>query len=204
MSGPIVWGVDCAFRSVGVAVVELGMPDVVIHVETKLTEATKLKGRVLVADDDARCVREIATWLEEMANAYPPTVICAELPSGAKGAKAHHALGIAKGILCTFAVMWDGLPMAVCTPRELKKAVTGDAGASKEVVRDALAAAYAAKPVRFHATKKRWEHEADALGAFHACRTSDIVRMARKSRPYISAPTTSCVMMSDEGDEISG
>ncbi len=188
---PIAWGVDCAFRSVAIAVVELGQTsdrDHAVHVEALLTKASDKKLRVMVADDDARCIREIATWLDEMFMVYEPIIICAELPSGAQGAKAHHALGIAKGVLCTFAVLRGGLPMAVCSPKELKTATTGNAGASKEAVMAAMGETYVINPpgsgpvgLRFHPTKKRWEHEADALGAYHACRNSDLVRMARRT-----------------------
>ena len=192
MREPIAWGLDPAFRSTGIAIIELGASqsaDRVLHVETKLTEASPKKARVLVADDDARCIREIAAWLEEMADAYPPVVLCAELPAGAKGAKAHHALGIAKGILCTFATLREGLPLAVCTPRQLKTATTGKANANKDEVKFCLLEDYpevlAVGGPTFHKTKKRWEHEADALGAFHACRSSDVVRMARR---LVAAP----------------
>ena len=177
----IIWGLDPAFRNFGAAVLSTGgiMPRqgtdaaTVCRVDVAVTKPSAKKHRVLAADDDARCIRELARFLDELHDEFTPVAICAEVASGAKSAKAARMLGAAHAVMVTFAEL-RRIPLAICTPQALKKATTGKLSATKDEVEAAVTKRFG--DVLSHLPKTKREHAADALGAFIACEHSDIIR----------------------------
>ncbi len=150
-----------------------------------LTESKKKKLRILQADDDDRRIREIWKPVVFHAAHYNVVAICAELPHGAKSARAATALGIAKGITTCISLHLD-LALSITNPKALKKAVTGRANASKDDVRSSLETMFPAVCQLWPTDSKgrilegQTEHAADALGAIVACADSQAITTARK------------------------
>lgn len=185
-------GLDMAFANVGLCRVRIepnakmpAMPRIVcegLHLIS--TEAGNRKV-VRVSSDDLRRGRElhagISMYLGEGAS-----FIFAEVPSGAKDAKAASLLGMAKGILACLP-----LPLIEVTPLEVKEAVTGRRGKEKvpkaEVIRWAVSRWPDAPWVRHERSGKGFkpgdlqncnEHLADALAAVAAgIRTPEFQRI---------------------------
>lgn len=175
---PIVLGLDLGLASFGCAVVDLtNDSERLVEVSTMTTEKSAKKRGTLVADDDIRRIREICRWLSDKVVMYSPVAICAELPSGSKGARAAQALGAGKAIVAALSFN-SSLPLAACSPVQLKKSVTGSGSASKEDISNALVKRFG--QIKWPKNKTHMEHAADALGAVVACLESDVIKMARK------------------------
>jgi Holliday junction resolvasome RuvABC endonuclease subunit len=71
-----------------------------------------------------------------------------------------------------------GVPLLQVSPQELKRRVTGSAGASKERGELALERRFGG-PLPLTGPAGQHEHQADALGAAVACLDHDVVRLAR-------------------------
>lgn len=176
----IVLGLDPGFAMLGYAVVELGdraEEDIVRRVWTVETEKSAKKKGVFAAHDDIRRGRELHRALSEVMADFSPVAICAEIPSGSKGARAGACLAAAKQALASFAEQHE-LPVLCVSPTELKQAVTGKGTASKEEVQRALEGIYG--EIEWPRLKGHHEHAADALGAYRACETSELMRMLRQ------------------------
>jgi crossover junction endodeoxyribonuclease RuvC len=182
---PTILCLDPGLATLGVAVVELLQhSERPLFVQVLTTKKASKKAGVLVASDDIARIRYLLTELNAIVATYDPSAICAELPSGSKGARAAAALGIAKAIVASMSVQHD-LPLAACSPQQLKKAVTGNAGASKDEVQAHLEKRYGS--IRWPQQRTLHEHASDALGAFVACRSSDVVMTVRRMGRAVEA-----------------
>lgn len=174
----VVLGLDVGLAALGWAVVDLSADgERVVDLGTVTTAKSSKRRGVRVADDDVRRCRELAAFLLGVIDRHDVVAIAAELPHGSKGARAAAALGMAKAILASVAEA-RGLPIAACSPVELKQATAGSGSASKADVQAALVARFG--PLEWPKRKADVEHAADALGAVVACLDSDVLRMARR------------------------
>jgi len=163
-------GNDVGFVNWGVAVVDIDVTTMEMSpVEIALlsTAPGKNKG-VRVSSDNLRRARELAghfTTYEKQAH-----ICAAEIPSGAQSAKASYAFGLVVGVLSH-----HRKPLIEVTPTEVKKAVTGYAGASKQEMIE-WATEFAPHLAWRPGQGKKWadknEHMADALAiVYTAVRT---------------------------------
>jgi crossover junction endodeoxyribonuclease RuvC len=174
----VVIGCDPGLASWGVALVDLEpQGERVIAVATLATAPSPKKRGILVADDDVRRCRELLVAIDALVTRHRPVALCAELPSGSKGARAAQALGVSKALVASLSHQ-HGLPLVACSPRELKLAVCGNGSASKDEVRRALDERFPG--IAWPRRKADVEHAADALGAVVAGLSSDVIRMARR------------------------
>jgi Holliday junction resolvasome RuvABC endonuclease subunit len=92
----IVLGVDPSLCNTGIAAVDLS-PDGDRVLETLVirTDPSGKKRKVLVGDDDARRVGEIAAGLGAAIARHRPVALIVEAPAGSKGARAARRLGLA-------------------------------------------------------------------------------------------------------------
>lgn len=187
-----VLSTDPGFASMGLTLIKLGKEaplDEVMTLQVFRTQKSAKKLKVLAADDNVRRGRELVRlsypWLNKKYGA-DLIAICAEAMSFPRSSSAAAKLAMAWGMILTFAELYH-LPILQASPKEIKKAATGKATASKEEVEEAL-------KTRFGLSSKNKvveefsrsvpasarEHAWDALGAFVACQESDTIRLARK------------------------
>ena len=199
-----VLGVDAVFADLGVVVVEAppreGEAWRVVYAEHVETKKGSRKRGVRVADDDAERIAVILRRFHAVVTEWGPVGLVAELPPGSsKGARAAHALGIAKGIVVAVGERY-GLPSEWVTPLEVKraagwnpprvvKALKGKKGkkakaekarAGKVAVQRFVRGAFAWAP-EFDGLVGN-EHVADAAGAVCAAMNGTLMRSLRAAR----------------------
>jgi len=165
-------GLDLGFAALGYVVVEA---ETVLVGGVIRTKKTAKKRGIRVADDDMMRAQEIVHELNRIARENGIGAVVAELPSGgAKGARAHLAMGMAKGVLAAWLVA-SRFPCEFVTPDEVKRAVTGKRNASKIEVEEAVKRLYK-WPCPFVPKRMDAEHIADAAGAVYAAREGNMMR----------------------------
>jgi Holliday junction resolvasome RuvABC endonuclease subunit len=174
----IVLGIDPSLCNTGLAVVELAPRfERVLEVSVIRTAPSAKKRRILVGDDDARRIAEIAGALEAAIAGHIPAALVFEAPGGSKGAKAAAALAYARAVVVTVAKL-HRLPLIQVQPLDVKRATCGRADASKE---DVIAAVEQRFPgIAWPSPASVVEHAADAVGAVLAALDSETLRMARR------------------------
>lgn len=132
---------DLALANTGVAVISLGQPDSLVHVEVVQTE--KGGGRkTRVSDDEWRRGSELAAGLAAVIDKWNPEHIFIECPTGgSKSASAARSMALSRGV-ASAAISLLGVPATLVTPFEAKRAATGDPAAEKHQVRDAVLARF--------------------------------------------------------------
>lgn len=88
-------------------------------------------------DTTAERLRAIAEGLLDVIDRFHPENVAVERPFLQDNIRAALALGQAQAA-ALLAAAWRGLPVVEYTPREVKQSVTGDGGAEKIAVADAL------------------------------------------------------------------
>jgi Holliday junction resolvasome RuvABC endonuclease subunit len=174
-----ILGIDPGFASIGWAVVEsndeLDTLDVV-GAGVVRTKKAKAKQRVLAADDNFRRAGEIGRALGRIMLEHRVDAVCAEAMSFPRSSSVAAKMAMCWGVLAQLCETW-GLPLVQTSPQKLKRAVTGNASASKD---DVAAALYTRLPDALGALvgipKSIHEHAMDAFGAIIACLESDTVR----------------------------
>lgn len=183
--GVRILGIDPAFRNTGWACMELcEHGEAVRSVGLIRTQKSDKKHKILVADDNHRCCREITNALVSAIKAYDPHVICAESMVGSQNAKSATQLGLAQGIISTIVTMLD-IPLIQATPQGVKKALCGVNNASKQDIEDAVLKLYPVgglvgdiKPPSAR------EHVYDAIAIIKTCLNStEIQTLRRMQRP---------------------
>lgn len=171
-------GIDAGFAALGVVIIEDGT---VLHAEAARTARTTKKKRGLrVADDDADRCQQLARCLAWIIEEWRPAGAVVELPGGgARGARAHRAMGMATALVAAVLELSD-LPAEWVTPAEGKKAAAGRMDASKEQVQHGVRRAFqwpegAAWPAC------EAEHIYDAAAAVLAARNGTLARALRRA-----------------------
>jgi crossover junction endodeoxyribonuclease RuvC len=177
-----VLGIDPGFASLGYAVVELEEENLIpLQLGVVRTEKSNTKANVLASDDNVRRIREISGTIYTLMEGK--LAICTESQSWPRNASASAKVGMAWGALAGFSEILD-IPLLQVSPMGLKKAVTGNKGATKEQVMAALnerfGRDFAAELVKQGVPASQHEHAYDALGAVVAMENSETFRLARR------------------------
>lgn len=184
---------DAGFEKAGYVVFHEGMP---IDAGVFETSKTTRKGILVSSDDAARCSALFRQYADKIAE-HGCKGIIGELPSG--GSKNFNAAKCLAYALCTCANVATALdlPADWCTPGNIKKAVCGSNSASKPQIMEAIIKLYGGKITYktvklktgktrkdsvYHFLDKKWgagkfEHIADACGAYLALREFNVVKM---------------------------
>jgi len=122
-----ILGNDPSLTSWGLALVEVDIDTLEMNAKAiHLIKTEKSKNKTIRASSDKllrarKLAMEFSEW-EAKANLH-----AAEIPSGAQSANAAYAFGLVVGV-----ISHHRRPLIEVTPTEVKKSVTGYAGASKE------------------------------------------------------------------------
>lgn len=176
-------GLDPGYAAFGMGLIDLdGSRPRVAHVSVVTTEANK-EAATKAKDLGDR----IAIIAKELRRLMGPDVlaICVEMraipyrkgklmvqPSVVSG------LGRARGLVDMLALEY-GVPVVEVSPQSLKFKLTGDQGATKLDVQNALVGVFPELPQMWPQRIAEREHGADAVGAAWVGYHSDIVRAAR-------------------------
>jgi Holliday junction resolvasome RuvABC endonuclease subunit len=184
----IVLGIDPSLCNTGLAVVEL-LPDGERVLKTSVirTAPSPKQRHILVGDDNARRVAEIARGIDGLIHEFNPTAIVFEAPAGSKGAKAARALALSVATVVTIATL-RRLPLVQVQPLDVKRAVCGRKGAGKEDIIVELERRF--PDIQWPEPPSVVEHAADAIGAVLACLDSPVLQMARKLDGRRKEPTS--------------
>ena len=165
----MIISLDIGFRATGYSIWHKGM--LLFHgiITTKPGKKTRK------SEDYADRAAQIALQLRDLIRANKVKALVAELPNGgAKSARAISQMAMASGVVSAVAALLD-LPIEWVTPGETKKAVTGNLNAGKKEIQDAIRKLY--PKAKFPKASSSFEHIADSCGAYHAARTSNVVRI---------------------------
>lgn len=179
----IILGLDGGFASMGYCLADC-TPKGLEVLKMGLLTTQKTKGIMSASEDNVRRARQLTRKLDDLIlnladNIYKfPSCICSEAMSYPRSASTSCKLGIAWGVVTALAET-RGLPIAQCSPMDLKMACAGKKTASKGEVRAALSMHYPSSMEAFEkagVSASQAEHPWDALGAIVACLDTDIVR----------------------------
>ena len=170
--GAVVFGVDVGFRNTGVAVFEYNGEewDLIDSLLIKTAKCDK-KTKVRVANDDVRCVQQIASELGKLCKKHDPKLFVTELPhGGGKSSIAVKSMALASGFIATFTQV-NRISGLWVTPANVKVALTGKTAASKLECIEGADKRYPAFRDKYYNVKRGayynyFEHVADAAGAF--------------------------------------
>jgi Holliday junction resolvasome RuvABC endonuclease subunit len=186
-----VMALDVAFANMGVAIMTPKKDKwVALHTETISTKPDKRKAEVRSANESIRRSQEIYRRLTELKEQFKPVGITAEIPTGgSKSSRAARAMGMSVALVAAFAL---DMPAEWSTPEEGKRAMCNTANASKAAMKAAASELYPESTRGYH--KKRgkdewddkYEHVADALASFEACKHGNVCSMAKTLGNYDS------------------
>lgn len=187
ISRTTVMTLDPGFSHLGLAVIRLepyGRPDTLLNMDVIVTKKSQLK--VTVNADNLSRNRELARALDECIDRYDVTMLTYESYSMPQQANKPNLvkIGFPYGILAALGEVY-GLPTVMRTPQAVKKAVCGHVGVSKRDVEDTLKARFypgneqAVDEFERRVPNGRRNHAWDAIGAFVAAETSDVMRALR-------------------------
>lgn len=179
-----ILGVDPGFANFGWALIRLEGGKEYVHALGVInTEKSDAKRKVLASDDNFRRARELAKRLRQIATT--PTAVCAESMSFPRSSSVAAKIAMSWGVLADYCQASDS-PMFMATPKELKRAVCGNAAASKEDVQAAMRKRFSDQNldemlVKEGIPKGKWEHSFDAIAAIVACLDSEGMRLLRRT-----------------------
>lgn len=176
--GARLLAVDPGFRATGwVALDYHGGPPSVIDAGVIRTARTTTKQHTYVADDDARCLREIHRGLMSAVLRYLPDVLIAETPAGSKSSRAAKAMGMVYAVVVSLAES-ARLPLVLVTAGEARKAAgwaTSKGAVAEYVSREGVLVADWDALLR-DVTPSKHEHVYDAAAVGLAGLQNDITR----------------------------
>lgn len=184
-----VLGVDPGFANFGWALVRLeAESETVIGMGLLSTEKSGAKQNVLASNDNFRRARELSRMLRDlkaMTQLVEPVAVCAESMSFPRSSSVAAKMAMSWGVLADYCESQD-VSMFMATPKELKRAVCGDATASKEDVQKALIKRFPSTdlfqvPGMSGIPKSKHEHPFDALAAIVACLNGETLRLLRRT-----------------------
>lgn len=117
----IVLGIDPGTTAIGCAVIEAGIPPRLLHAELL----------VIRSRDPVERLRELHNGMETLIKKWRPHAASVEKLFFAANAKTAIAVAQARGVILLTAGL-HGISVSEYTPREIKKALTGDGSADKE------------------------------------------------------------------------
>lgn len=185
-----VIGLDPGFSSLGFCTVGLDRDFArddtrIFDVGLLETKKETKKGTVLNVEDNFRRAREIAEWIdgyvEHAGRSWGRVVaIAAECFSPPRNASVAAKVALTWGVIAGMSVR-HRIPVAQCSPQQLKVAIAKSKTASKEDIKDALDLRFPLLEDQLEgiATGKR-EHPYDAVGAALTCMASDMITAARR------------------------
>jgi Holliday junction resolvasome RuvABC endonuclease subunit len=162
---------DVGFSHCGWVVFKDGEPQDcgVIKTEKSNRKSTR------TSDDNAFRAAQVARQLKEIIEGYGIKGVIGELPSGgAQSANAMRHMALATGIVASVASVLE-LPVEWVSPGDLKKAVTGYRSASKDEVMKVVRKRF--NGFIWPKAKTRYEHIADAAGAYLALQDGNLVKL---------------------------
>jgi crossover junction endodeoxyribonuclease RuvC len=174
----IVLGIDASLCNTGLAAVDFTRSGAsVVATSVVRTEPSPKKRRVLVIEDDARRVAEIAAGVDAAIAKHCPVALVVEATGAGKGSKAVRGMALVFGAVVAIAKLRQ-LPLLQVQPLDVKRATTGQKKAEKD---DVIAAVERMFPdVPWPTPASVIEHAADAVGAVLAAKDSETLRMARR------------------------
>jgi len=174
-----VVGIDPGFSALGYAALKITSSEMYVdRAGVITTKPSERKRKVRKSDDNVRRILELAAEIERAAFSHNVVAVCSESMSWPRSSSACAKLGMAWGIVGTYAHQ-HRLPVLQVTPMELKRAAcNGNGKASKDEVIAAMVALFGDSWLP--RAKTRREHVADAIGAVWACMDSTEIKMARK------------------------
>ncbi len=166
-----ILSIDVGFRSLGWAVFESGKLVKCGVIET----APSKKKTARRSDDNAVRCSQIALGLKSVIEENNIKGVVGELPvGGAKSAKALAQMAMATGVVVAVLSILD-IPVEWATPFEIKTATTGKKSATKEEVMESIKTKF--DYFKFPKTKAVFEHVADAIGAYLALKSGNIIKL---------------------------
>lgn len=172
-----ILGIDIGLAAMGWALVEFDAGGRVltnVRAGVWTTKKETKKRQLHVGSDDARRLDDLIALLS--AEAANCDVAAYELPAAAKGARAGHALGLAHGVVRGVLRSRAGLPVVEVTAFDVKRGLTNDRNASKELMIECASILW---PQVRYLGKKVQEHAADAIGVAMYAETTDVARARR-------------------------
>ncbi len=167
----MILALDISLAELGIAI--FNHEGRLIHGECIITKPVNKKLNTRVMDSDHMRIKEIVLRLNELHEQYHFKGLVAEVPpDGTQGARSATALGLAKGVVWTFAALMN-LPFEGYLPHEAKKAATGKMNASKEEVATAVKQRW--RDFDFPSAKKHLEAVCDACSAYMAAENNNLV-----------------------------
>lgn len=171
-----VLGLDPGFASVGWAVVDLFESPQIHALGVLRTKQSNRKQAVLAAADNFRRARELGQALGNLVLEQRIDVVAAEAMSFPRSSSVAAKMAMCWGVLARICEEFD-LPLVQASPQQIKRALTGNASASKDDVQASLAIRFPnAIGLVGGLPKGLHEHAFDAAGAAVACLTSDVIR----------------------------
>lgn len=121
-----VLGLDPSLRATGLAVVETADGQAIV--------VARETARCPSAWPHSRCLRKLREIIEKVINESRPSAAAIESLFFSRNVRTAMALGEARGVILAACASRD-VPVFEYAPREVKRAVTGHGGATKEQVR---------------------------------------------------------------------
>lgn len=143
------------------------------------TKPSAKKRKVLGSDDNLRRLTELVDSLAQLVE--QARVVCVESLSLPRNAGSSAKMGMAMGAVLALARA-RRCPILQATPVQVKRALTGNAQASKAQMIDAAAALTRHLLVWDAVPDGVYEHIADAIGVAFACTRDDSLRVAAALR----------------------
>jgi Holliday junction resolvasome RuvABC endonuclease subunit len=178
--------VDPGFAAVGWAVVDLDSDgDHLVSLGVLRTVKSSKKANVLAAADNFRRAKEIGRALARILLEQRCEAICAEAMSFPRSSSVAAKMAMCWGVLAQICEAL-ALPLVQASPKDIKRAATGSAAASKDDVQAALSSRFPdAVGLVARIPRGLHEHAFDAAGAVVACRDSEVIgALARRVNAY--------------------
>lgn len=168
---------DPGLANFGVAVYSIARKKFV-YGDTITSEKAQKKQRVLIADDNALRLKQLAVKLKELMVEQPGACRCFVIESFSPPRSAGTAAQIALtfGMLYTLSAVLD-IPIVANTPQAIRKTLCGKASATVREISDAVFKKHPELKQFCPTQSNRWEHPVDAAAAFIASRQSDVLKV---------------------------
>lgn len=180
MSGSVyVLGLDPGFANLGYSIMEVASWGQKIHdAGVFQTEKSDKKRKVLAADDNFRRGREVAKFLNDLADKWNVSALCAESMSFPRNASAAAKMAITWGVIASIAER-RRLAVVQASPQEIKLALCGNKAASKEDIQVAVEKSYPVLPLLGGTARSYHEHAYDSVAAIVTGLDSEVMRVVR-------------------------
>lgn len=174
----IVLGVDPGFSSLGWAAVEVVGRNALPKYCGVISTEKDLRKNTRNSEDNIKRAQGILAQLNSIAELYRPVLLCTETMSWPRNAGVVAKMGIAWGVIASFAYS-RMIPVVQASPIDIKRKLTGNGKASKE---DMILAVTSMFPeLVLPSQEAKQEHAVDAVGAVIACMDTQEMLYAGRS-----------------------